>query len=145
LGTGRAIYSPSIPTLRANFQLADFVAEATITLPLREGIVLYTDGITETENAEKQLYGIERLCDVNSRHWDHSAEAIKQVVIDDVTRYICLIIYSAAHQGLEIILVTQVTQNNSSPALSLWKRERERPCPMLPPFSPEELRGIGIF
>jgi sigma-B regulation protein RsbU (phosphoserine phosphatase) len=34
------------------------------------------------------LYGIERLCEVISRHWDQSAEAIKQAVVDDVTRFI---------------------------------------------------------
>lgn len=50
--------------------------------------MLYTDGITEAENAGKTLYGIERLCDVISRHWDQSAEKIKQAVIDDVTRHI---------------------------------------------------------
>jgi len=34
------------------------------------------------------LYGIERLCAVISQHWDQSAEAIKQAIIDDVTRHI---------------------------------------------------------
>jgi serine phosphatase RsbU (regulator of sigma subunit) len=68
--------------------IADFVAEATILLQPGDSMVLYTDGITEAENAEKQFYGIERLCGVISRHLDQSAEAIKQAVIDDVTRYI---------------------------------------------------------
>jgi PAS domain S-box-containing protein len=69
-------------------QIADFVAEATIALQPGDSVVLYTDGITEAENAEKHLYGIERLCEVVGQHWDRSAEAIKQAVIDDVTRYI---------------------------------------------------------
>jgi serine phosphatase RsbU (regulator of sigma subunit) len=34
------------------------------------------------------LYGIERLCAVLGQHWDQSAEAIKQAVIDDVIRFI---------------------------------------------------------
>ena len=53
-----------------------------------DGIVLYTDGITEAENIDKQLYGLERLCDVVSQNWDKSAEGIKESVIEDVTRYI---------------------------------------------------------
>jgi serine phosphatase RsbU (regulator of sigma subunit)/DNA-binding LacI/PurR family transcriptional regulator len=68
--------------------IADFVAEATVSLQPGESIVLYTDGITEAENAEKQLYGIERLCEVVSQQWDQSAEAIKQAVIDDIMRHI---------------------------------------------------------
>jgi sigma-B regulation protein RsbU (phosphoserine phosphatase) len=53
-----------------------------------ENVVLYTDGITEAENAEGKLYGIERLCEMVGQHWDRSAEAIKQAVVDDVTGYI---------------------------------------------------------
>jgi serine phosphatase RsbU (regulator of sigma subunit)/DNA-binding LacI/PurR family transcriptional regulator len=68
--------------------IADFVGEATVSLQPGESVVLYTDGITEAENAEKTLYGIERLYDVISRYWDQSAEAIKQAAVDDVTRFI---------------------------------------------------------
>jgi sigma-B regulation protein RsbU (phosphoserine phosphatase) len=68
--------------------IAEFVAEATIALQPGESVVLYTDGLTEAENAEKHLYGIERLCEILSQSWDQSAEAIKQAVIDDVTRHI---------------------------------------------------------
>jgi serine phosphatase RsbU (regulator of sigma subunit) len=66
----------------------DFVAEATVFLQPGDSAILYTDGITEAENAEKTLYGIERLCDVIGQHWDQSAEKIKQAVIDDVMRFI---------------------------------------------------------
>ncbi len=69
-------------------EIAQWVAEAIVTLQLGEGIVLYTDGIIEAENMEKELYGIERLCNVISHHWDRSAEEIKQAVVDDVTRHI---------------------------------------------------------
>jgi len=66
----------------------DFIAEATVTLLPGEGVALYTDGITEAANAMEEMYGIERLCDVISLHWEQSAEAIKQAVIADVTRHI---------------------------------------------------------
>jgi hypothetical protein len=84
--------------------IAAFVAEATVSLQPGESIVLYTDGITEAENADHQLYGIERLCDVVSRHWDQSAEAIKQAVIDDVTRYIG---QQKVHDDLTLVVLKQ--------------------------------------
>ena len=64
------------------------MASATVSLQPGDGVVLYTDGITEAENMEKELYGLERLCDVISRHWDKSPEEIKQAAIDDVIRFI---------------------------------------------------------
>jgi phosphoserine phosphatase RsbU/P len=68
--------------------IAEFVAEATVALQSGESVVLYTDGITETENMDKQFYGIERLCDVLRQHWRLSAEAMKQAIVDDVTSHI---------------------------------------------------------
>jgi PAS domain S-box-containing protein len=65
-----------------------FVAEATISLQSGDSVVLYTDGVTEAEDAAKKLYGIERLCEVISQHWRQSAEEIKQAVIDDVMGHI---------------------------------------------------------
>jgi len=53
-----------------------------------DGIVLYTDGITEARNLEKKLYGIERLCEVVSRHWFGTAKEIQQAVIEDVRQFI---------------------------------------------------------
>ncbi len=69
-------------------EITQRVASATIFLQSEDGIVLYTDGITEAENMERKLYGVEQLCEAISRHWDASAEEIKQAVIDDVVRYI---------------------------------------------------------
>jgi serine phosphatase RsbU (regulator of sigma subunit)/DNA-binding LacI/PurR family transcriptional regulator len=68
--------------------IAQWVNEATVSLQPGESAVLYTDGITEAENMSGELYGIERLCDMISHHWNQSAEAIKQAVIADVTRHI---------------------------------------------------------
>ncbi|TVR07363.1 MAG: hypothetical protein EA395_12980 [Phormidium sp. GEM2.Bin31] len=51
-------------------------------------VVLYTDGITEAENQHKQLYGIERLCQVISQSRECTAEVILQGVIEDVRRHI---------------------------------------------------------
>ena len=65
-----------------------WLACATVTLEPGDGIVLYTDGITEAENPEGEMYGLERLCDAVSRHWTGRAEAVQQAVIADVTAFI---------------------------------------------------------
>jgi serine phosphatase RsbU (regulator of sigma subunit) len=65
-----------------------WVQEASVSLGPGDGVVLYTDGITEAANAADDLYGLERLCEVVSEHWEASAEEIKQAVVDDVIRHI---------------------------------------------------------
>lgn len=68
--------------------IAAFVGQATITLQAGDGMVLYTDGITEAENMAGQQYGLERLCALVSRHWSGPVAAIKDAVVADVAQYI---------------------------------------------------------
>lgn len=68
--------------------IADFVAEATVQLYPGDGVVLYTDGITEAEDMNGVQYGLERLCQVLSNNWHKSAHEIKQAVIDQVWQHI---------------------------------------------------------
>ncbi len=69
--------------------IRQWVAEATITLDSGDGVVLYTDGITEAQNAANQFYGLERLCAVISAHWrGASAETVKEAIIADVRAFI---------------------------------------------------------
>lgn len=53
-----------------------------------DGIVLYTDGITEAENNHRQQYGLTRLSSVISQHWHTGAHAVKDAIIHDVRDYI---------------------------------------------------------
>jgi len=53
-----------------------------------DGIVLYTDGITEAQNIEEKQYDLSRLCDVISSNWSGNAKQIQQAVINDVKNYI---------------------------------------------------------
>jgi len=69
-------------------EITQYVGETSIELQPGDGVVLYSDGITEAENAGKEFYGIERLCVVVSEHWAESAEAIKDAVIADVRGFI---------------------------------------------------------
>jgi predicted ATPase/serine phosphatase RsbU (regulator of sigma subunit)/tRNA A-37 threonylcarbamoyl transferase component Bud32 len=68
--------------------IANFVSQTDIELHEGDGIVLYTDGITEAHNPNMELYGIERLCQVISQNWHLSAHEIQQAVIADVRQFI---------------------------------------------------------
>jgi len=68
--------------------IAAFIDQTTVQLHEGDGVVLYTDGITEAENTDGEQYGLERLCEVVSQHWSQSAEEIKEAVIVDVRGHI---------------------------------------------------------
>ena len=69
-------------------EVDDFISELEIVLNPGDGIVLYTDGITEAENPEKELYGLERLCEVVRQNYNLSATEMQENIIADVRRYI---------------------------------------------------------
>jgi sigma-B regulation protein RsbU (phosphoserine phosphatase) len=69
-------------------EIADFVAHADVQLHPGDVVVLYTDGITEAEDINGVLYGLERLTEVVSQNWQCSAKEIRQAAIDDVRRHI---------------------------------------------------------
>jgi len=67
----------------------EWVDEIMIPLSSGDGMVLYTDGITEAQNTEKQFYGLDRLCAVISTNWRNAtAETVKEAVVEDVRRFI---------------------------------------------------------
>jgi predicted ATPase/serine phosphatase RsbU (regulator of sigma subunit)/tRNA A-37 threonylcarbamoyl transferase component Bud32 len=67
--------------------IADFIATKEIQLNSGDVVVLYTDGITEAFNMNKDQYGIEPLIEVVALNREQSAAEIKQAVIDDLRRY----------------------------------------------------------
>jgi serine phosphatase RsbU (regulator of sigma subunit) len=68
--------------------ISDFIADTEVTLAAGDGVVLYTDGITEAENVKGLQYGLDRLCDIVSLHWQKSADLIRQAVVDDLYAFI---------------------------------------------------------
>ncbi len=68
--------------------ISRFVNYLEFTLAEGEGLVLYTDGITEAYNTEEQMYGVERLCQIVSQHWLGNATEIKQAIIEDFYQHI---------------------------------------------------------
>ena len=65
-----------------------FINSVNIKLNSGDGVVLYTDGITEAENERGKFYGLERLCETVQKHWYLTAAEIRQVVIEDVRSHI---------------------------------------------------------
>lgn len=69
-------------------EIAEFINPISIKLESGDGIVLYTDGITEAENLLGKQYGLERLCGIVGQSWQATADVIKQQVIADVHQHI---------------------------------------------------------
>ena len=67
-----------------------YIDHTIITLNTEDGIVLYTDGITEARDVEKNQYGIDRLCKVIKENWHLNSEKIRDTVIKDVKKFIGL-------------------------------------------------------
>jgi serine phosphatase RsbU (regulator of sigma subunit) len=81
------------------------VHKTSIDLQSGDGIVLYSDGITEAENEAQELYGLERLCQVVQGHWDGSAEEVKDAIVTDVQGYIGK---QKVHDDITLVVVKQI-------------------------------------
>jgi phosphoserine phosphatase RsbU/P len=68
--------------------IAEFIRHTSVALQPGDGVVLYTDGITEAADMHHGLYGIERLCTVISQHWAGTAHDIQAAVMADVRCHI---------------------------------------------------------
>jgi sigma-B regulation protein RsbU (phosphoserine phosphatase) len=69
-------------------EIAEFFVETSVQLYSGDVVVLYTDGITEAENMDKLLYGLDRLIEVIEINWQRSAAEIRDAVIKDVRSHI---------------------------------------------------------
>ncbi len=67
--------------------ITKFVAQKNIHLEANDGIVLYTDGVTEAANLVGEQYGLKRLCAIISQNWNKPAEEVKSLVVEDVYSY----------------------------------------------------------
>jgi phosphoserine phosphatase RsbU/P len=68
--------------------IADLIDHIQIDLQPGDGVVLYTDGISEAKDMQKKQYGVERLCLVISQNWRLTAEEIKEAIVVDVRQFI---------------------------------------------------------
>ncbi|CDM97671.1 SpoIIE family protein phosphatase [Limnospira fusiformis SAG 85.79] len=68
--------------------ISEFISHYTTYLNAGDVVVLYTDGITEAENADQLHYGVVRLCEVVAENRHLTAAEIRQSIINDVMEYI---------------------------------------------------------
>lgn len=68
--------------------IANHLDTVNLSLGVGDGIVLYTDGITEAEDSGGSQYGMDRLRAVVEQQWHNSVQEIVDAVIDDVRSHI---------------------------------------------------------
>lgn len=68
--------------------ISEFVSFYECKLESGDGLVLYTDGITEAENKEGIFYGLEHLCHMVKTNWSLPSEQIQELIIKDLCRHI---------------------------------------------------------
>jgi sigma-B regulation protein RsbU (phosphoserine phosphatase) len=85
--------------------IAPFVGELELELAPGDGLVLYTDGITEAENDAGEFYGLERLCKAAATYWQDPAESIRQAIINDVYRHIG---NSRIYDDITLLVIKQI-------------------------------------
>jgi len=85
--------------------ISEFISYTRIDLNPGDGVVLYTDGITEARNGRKQRYGIEQLCQIISQNWQNTSEQIKKAIIEDLQQFI------GAEKILDDITLVVLKQN----------------------------------
>jgi len=82
---------------------ADRVFSSSPVIPLSEGetIVLVTDGVTETINADAMEFGAERILEVVRRHRDQSARAQVQAIYESARAYAGI---EAQHDDVTVVV-----------------------------------------
>ena len=65
-----------------------FLEEKQITLQAQDKILLYTDGVTEAENASGDRFGLSRLKETFAKHSSKSASELMQAIKDEVYTFI---------------------------------------------------------
>lgn len=68
--------------------ITPFIQQITLALQPGDGLVLYTDGITEANSLDNGRYGLDRLCQVISQQWSGSAATVQQAIIADLYHFI---------------------------------------------------------
>lgn len=84
--------------------IKDFIAQTEVQLFAGDGVVLYTDGLTEADNEAQQQYGVERLCEVLRHNWHHTAREIQETIIEDLRDYIGK---ETVHDDVTLLVIKQ--------------------------------------
>jgi len=82
-----------------------FISSIEIKLDSGDVVTLYSDGITEAEDASQQQYGLERLCDVILRNYTRSSKEIKDAIIEDLLAHVG---YNKIHDDITVLVIKKV-------------------------------------
>jgi serine phosphatase RsbU (regulator of sigma subunit) len=85
--------------------ISSFIMQAEINLNPEDIVVLYTDGITEAENPNRQFYGLERLCQLVQNHRQESAQLICEAIIQNLKNFIGL---SRVYDDITLLVIKQL-------------------------------------
>jgi sigma-B regulation protein RsbU (phosphoserine phosphatase) len=69
-------------------EISHFIQSRAIRFDSGDVMILYTDGITEAESPEGDLFGIDRLCESARSHRGGTATDVKQGIVRDVMQHI---------------------------------------------------------
>ena len=69
------------------FDETDWKQETTIIKP-GDTLVLYTDGVTEAQNAQEQSFGEEQLLASARAHLGKSAGKLRDALLEDVQKFV---------------------------------------------------------
>jgi phosphoserine phosphatase RsbU/P len=68
--------------------IEEYIYQKQIDINTGDLIILYTDGITEAENPDREFYGLERLLQLAKKHHQQTANQVRAIVIEDVRSHI---------------------------------------------------------
>jgi sigma-B regulation protein RsbU (phosphoserine phosphatase) len=66
---------------------AEFTA-AKLKLEPDDTLVLFSDGITEAENLDRELYGFQRLHEVLAGWHDESLKSVEKIIFDSIENFV---------------------------------------------------------
>jgi sigma-B regulation protein RsbU (phosphoserine phosphatase) len=87
------------------------IVDTTATLRAGDVMVLYTDGITEARNAQREMFGPRRLAEVIERHRFEPSEVIRQKIVDAVTGWM-----AAQDDDVTVLVLRYGAESASLPA-----------------------------
>jgi phosphoserine phosphatase RsbU/P len=68
--------------------IGDFIATHDFPFDTGDIVVLHTDGVTEAESPDGELFGLDRLCDSARKYRNGNADEIKEGIIADLMAHI---------------------------------------------------------
>lgn len=82
--------------------ISKFIDTRDILFESGDVIVLHTDGVTEAEDQDKRLFGLERLCQSAKKRYGGSAEQIKTGIIEDLMAHIGV---QKIHDDITLVII----------------------------------------